>query len=241
MVESYLIERLSSGEAACDETLIEIDSEYSEDSERRNLLESLFKENHTDIIRILLIIPSFRRVFVESFERFYLLAYNQGQSEILASLIPADITEEEASLILEVLILKEHELAGELVKRGVVPTVTFFEKLCLSYANSPSQFKKALIRGFFRIPGFPWKKYMLFPATAGKPDVIARIKQTDSLACFILASWLLSDKEKIELAKEAEGPHFIYKMSEHMDMPKGWEVSIPRELKVHLIWRDTGI
>lgn len=241
MLESDYIKKLDSRSHINEHHLDLLNENYPGDRDKVLLLILLLDKDSTDAFKNVIRISSFRNVFIQKSGLFQAKAIKEDLRERYIALIPDGILPEEADKLYEYPISINDALANKLIKREILPTRNFFDKLCISFSSHPDFFTKNIIKSFLRLPDFPWKEYMMFPETAGKRDVIDRLRVTDGKAHFLLASWILSDEEKIKLVKSVNGKFLLFNIADNMDMPDGWESEIPREYLSALIRRDTGI
>lgn len=241
MLDPHFVRKLDSS-LACDSRLLsQLEEACPSDHDKFYFLMFLFNSDNLNALRNAVSLDSFRRIFIQSSDSFQLIAISGCGRDKYISILPDNITPEEADILFEKLVIRKDSLANVLVRSGIIPTISYFNEVCTSYSFKPNRFMRDLINDFFVAPGFSWKKYMLFPDTVGKADVIERIKNTDAKAYFLLASWLLSDKDKMSLVKSVTGKHFLFNIADNMDMPEGWESSIPKEYRSVMLRRDAGI
>lgn len=167
-------------------------------------------------------------------------ALQEQAPNVLINALPKDLRKVEWDLALNFAVKEQSsELLHIFLAKKAKPSFKMIENLSTLYNIKGGEFYKEALSLFIR--KVPWRKCLGFRSFDDWEDVIKRGLYDDNAALFVIASALMSSKEKIKLLHTANLDEKMSKVVRHMYLPKSALAKASSTIKKEYLMKDLDV
>ena len=211
-----------------------------DNAEASTLVITLASLHHWDVLPALWHNKSIRNVLWLVVDEIARYALKDGNPKVLVKSLPNELRKVEWDLALN-FVIKEHsvELLHIFLSKKAKPSFAMIERVSSLYNDKGGEFLQECLTLFIR--KVPWRQCLGFRSFDDWRDLIKRGFYDDNPSLFVMASAIMSSKDKIKLLHDSQSDPRIKGIIKHFYLPKSALAKASNEIKKEYLLKEFNI